>query len=252
MVKTAAHSIRQRIEPLAGQRTGASRYFFVALGTFYTLVAIVGFTPSYVRYFAGARDIHWVAHVHGGVMSAWLALFVTQSSLAASGSLRLHRRLGLAGAALAVVAWLSMCIAAVRVRVALNPPVDSFLWDVLLIELLMIVLLPIFVTWGLRVRRDPLAHKRLMVFSLAVLLQAAIDRIRWLPRLGLPTHWDKDLYVYALLLPLVVFDFLNSGRIHRVTIIGLMTVLAGHVLVNLLWGSAAWHQFAYDVFRWLR
>ncbi len=57
-------------------------------------MAILGFTPSYLHYLA---DIHWFAHVHGGLMSAWLLLFITQSSLAAFGSLRLHRTLGLGG-----------------------------------------------------------------------------------------------------------------------------------------------------------
>jgi hypothetical protein len=252
MLTTVARAVGQRLEPLAGQRTGAARYFFVALGAFYVLVAIAGFLPSYIRYFAGTRDIHWVAHLHGAVMSAWLLLFVIQSSLAASGSLRLHRTLGFVGTAVAGVVWASMCVAMVRVRVALNPPVSSFLWDVLLIELLLVILLPIFVTCGVRARRVPLAHKRFMVFAFAVPLQAAIDRIRWLPDLGLPRHWDKDFYVYGLLLPLVVFDILSSGRVHRVTAVGFVTVVLGHVVVNLFWGSAAWHRAAFAAFSWFR
>jgi len=237
MAIAAEHGFLQRSEPLAGQRAGASRYFFVALGAFYALVAILGFTPSYLHYLA---DIHWFAHVHGGLMSAWLLLYITQSSLAASGSLRLHRKLGLGGIWLGALIWLSMCTVSVRVRLAFSPAVDSFLWDVLLIELLNIVLLPIFVTWGFLARREPRTHKRLMVFSMAVPLQAAIDRIRWLPDFGLPNHWGADIYVYGLLLPLLLFDLVSSGRIQRVTWIGITALFAGHVAVNLLWGAPLW------------
>jgi hypothetical protein len=84
----------------------------------YVIVAAAGFVPGYLRYFAGARDIHWFAHLHGALMGAWLCLYVAQAALAASGAVRSHRALGLAGVALGAVIWISMCVASVRVRLA--------------------------------------------------------------------------------------------------------------------------------------
>lgn len=199
----------------------------------YRLVAIAGFVPAYQRYFAGFGELHGAAHVHGAIMCAWLVLFITQSGLAASRTLALHRKLGIAGAVLAGIAWLSMLVVSVRVRASALPAVDSFLWDVFLIELMLVVVVPIFMTWGLLVRRVPMLHKRLMGFAVAVPLQASIDRIRWPPDIDLPVHWGSDFYVYVLL-PLVAFDLFNT--------------FLGHVAVNSLWGSPAWHEQIHGVF----
>lgn len=87
----------------ATQRSGALRYFFAALGLSYALVAVVGFAPSYVDYFAGTLEIPPIAHVHGALMTAWLLLFIVQTSFAASGALKWHRTLGLAAIGLAAV-----------------------------------------------------------------------------------------------------------------------------------------------------
>ena len=108
MASAVEHGWRRRSEPLAGQRVGASRYFFVALGAFYLVVAITGFAPSYLDHVAGTFRIHWFAHVHGGLMGSWILLYIAQASLAASGSLRLHRKLGIGGICLAALAWLSL------------------------------------------------------------------------------------------------------------------------------------------------
>lgn len=249
MVSTQTDSTApHHVEVLAGQRTGGWRYFFVVLGVLYALVALAGFVPAYHRYFEGLRDLHWATHVHGAIMGAWIALFIAQASLAASNSPALHRRVGVAGFVLAALVWLSMCVVSVRVRTSPVPPVDSFLWDVLLIELMLIVLVPIFTISGLRARRSPQVHKRLMVFALAVALQASIDRIRWLPKPDLPVHWGSDLYVYLLLLPLIAFDFAQVGRIRRITALGFAALFAGHIVVNSLWGSPAWHRLVHAVF----
>lgn len=44
-----------------------------------------------------------LVHVHAGVFFGWIALFVTQTALAARGSLVLHRRLGWVAAGWAAV-----------------------------------------------------------------------------------------------------------------------------------------------------
>lgn len=238
-------------ELAAARRPGFSRYIFVALAALFPIVTFVGFAPSYSEHFTGTYRIHPIAHVHGALMTAWLILFIAQASLAASGAVNLHRKLGLTSLVLAPLMWVSMLVTTWRPLVAEALPVDHFLFDVVLVQLLMILLFPLFVTWGILARRRPGTHKRLMIFATVVLLQAAIDRMhfgmRWLPDIGLPTHWGADVYVYVLLLPLFAFDFLSMRRIHRVTLICAAALLGGHVVVNGLFGSPAWHRFAFDL-----
>lgn len=232
-------------------RPASWQYLFIALGLVYVAVAIAGFAPGYGRYLAGTRDIHWFAHVHGVLMSAWLALFITQASLIAAGSVHLHRKLGLAGVALGAAIWLSMCAASLRVRVALDPPLDSFLWDVWLRELVLIAVFPLFFVAAVRARRDAGTHKRLMTFATAVLLQAAIDRLPLLRELvALSPHfrWLYPACLYALLAPLVALDLAALGRLHRATIFGLGVTVVGNAVVIALMGRAWWHELAYGLF----
>ena len=232
--------------PPALGRPGAQRYFFVALAWFYAVVAGVGFAPNLHEYFAGTYKIHPIAWAHGAIMTAWLALFIAQTSLAAWGLVKFHRKLGITSLALAPMVGLSMIIASRRQLLAEVLPMDHFQYDLLLLELVELILFAAFFTWAFLARRRPDSHKRCMIFATAVLLQAAVDRMWWfLPGASLSHHWGQDVYVYALLLPLFVFDVVSLGRIHRVTLICAAMLLSGHALVNALWGSPAWHHFAF-------
>ena len=81
---------------------GEPRQFYVRMAYACAAVAFVGFTPTYwapvaTRAFSGPP----ILHLHGLLFSAWTVLFIVQARLAASGNLRRHRALGLAGVSLA-------------------------------------------------------------------------------------------------------------------------------------------------------
>jgi hypothetical protein len=141
-----------------------ARYFFVAMSFLFLLISIVGFAPSYQAMYNGTRKfpIHWLAHVHGVLMTTWLLVFITQSILAAKGYLKFHRQLGLFSVGLGVLIWISMWIASARALIGFNPPVGHFLFDVLIIQLYGIVLFGLFFTWGVLERKHGASHKRLL------------------------------------------------------------------------------------------
>lgn len=228
----------------SARRTGFQRFFFLMLAGLYAVVAVVGFAPNFRDHFAGTYEIHPVAWVHGAIMTAWLALFLAQTSLVAFGSVKLHRKLGIASLGMAALVWLSMIVASLRQLAAGSFPGDEWLFDLLLLQSVVIVLFTLYCTWGIRARRRPDTHKRLMVFTNVVLLQAAVDRMHWLTDFGLPGHWGMDVRVYALLLPLFVFDLVSLGRIYRTTLICTALLLVGHLVVNWFGGSPAWHGIA--------
>ena len=76
----------------------------------------------------------------------------------------------------------------------------------------------LLVAWGVRVRRQGAAHKRLMLLSTIAILFPAVGRwpfsfIRTFPP-------SLGLIIDGFLLCMIVFDLLTLRRIHRVTIWG--------------------------------
>lgn len=229
------------------ERTGFMRFYFVFLGILYMSVALAGFTPSYQAHFAGEYYIFPIAHVHGALMAILLLLFVVQTYFVASNSIPLHRKVGTASLVIAPLAWISMLLATRRPLIADVLPIDHFLFDVLLVQLMLIILFPLLFVWGMLSRRKPQIHRRVMVFLVVIILQVAIDRMRWLPSFNLPKHFGSDIYVYLLLLPLLIFDLITLRRIHKITLICLAILITAHFAVSLLFESPGWHGFAFNV-----
>jgi len=204
-------------EPLATRRSAAGRFFFVALATVYLLVQIVGFVPNYFGPNAIGSTLHPVAKIHGGLMFVWVFLFLLQASLVAAGSLRLHRTLGVAWMALAILIALSMIVASLR-QLAANVDAGEFFLNIPALQLMLLCVFVAFVTGAYVWRHRPAVHKRLLTITMASLTQPATDRMLWLPAPGFPTtHWGLDLYVYLLLVPLYLYDAITLRRIHPVT-----------------------------------
>ena len=63
---------------------------------------IIGFAQFALRGFVDPVAAPFWVHAHGVLMLAWLALLVVQPTLVVRQNLALHRRLGWAGAALAI------------------------------------------------------------------------------------------------------------------------------------------------------
>lgn len=243
----------QLAESLAVPRQGALRYFFVGYGVLFLFLSVIGFAPSFHQYFTGEYYFPPFVHVHGALMVGFLALYLTQAVLASRGNLRRHRKLGLAATVLGPAVWISMGVATI-VAFRRNDPAGefAFLTSVLLIQLGVMVLFPVFVTGGLLARRNPDWHRRLMTLASLVLLQAAVDRMHWLPDEGLPMFWHHGIRLYVLLIPLFIFDWLTLRRIHAATLIGTGLIVAMHAVVSYYWENEAWNQLALGFWLWVR
>src|SRR4030095_16963049 len=74
--------------------------FYIGMAAFMCLMVLVGFWPTYFgQILSGIPNRHWVVHLHGWIFVGWMALLVTQVSLAAKGRMRAHRSLGTFGIA---------------------------------------------------------------------------------------------------------------------------------------------------------
>jgi hypothetical protein len=183
------------------------RWFFTATAVLYLVVAVVGFAPNSMAILSGSKENPGLAvHVHAAVMFSWLLLFVVQASLIGQGRPSTHARLGQSLFVLGpVILILMLYLAVTRFPGGEQGPV------IIAIQTERIVLFASFLTGAAYKRKvDSSAHKRLILLATCIPLDAAFNRMPWLPG-GTPFG------MLALLIPIVIYDLAHLGRLHRVT-----------------------------------
>jgi len=235
----------------ATARQGLSRHFFFSLMLLYATIAVIGFVPSLIGFARGTFPMSVPAHIHGVLMVSWLAMLVAQSALPSRGSVGLHQRVGAWVVVLAALIWVSLAVMTMRSIVVNDPQPGNFIYNILLLQGMILLLFPLFFGWAFLRRRTPGWHKRLMVLAALLPLQASIDRMFWMPR-GASSQWENFLYLDLLLIPLFIFDFKTLRRIHPATAIGTLILVATQLVALALWNNPAWHQFAHGLTLGLR
>jgi len=209
------------------------------------LTVLVGFARTYyLKPFRGAPPLPLLIHLHAAIFTTWLLLFLTQTTLVASGRVNIHRRLGVAGAALAaamVVFGFLTAIAGARHGLTIGPldPLGS-----LIVPVVDIGRFAVLVSAGLLCRRDAEWHRRLMLLAMVALTDPAIGRF---PLVGSSIGFEMALMtLFVLAGP--VNDWLVRGRVHPAYIWGGLLIMAGLPL-KVLGFTTAWHTFAAWVIR---
>ena len=164
----------------------------------------------------------WYLYLHGAVLTTWFALFVTQTSLIAAHRTDLHRRLGIAGAFLAIAVFAIALITVLGLpahfkagRLSTEGSLDfaaisGSVWT----DFAALVLFATFVATALYLRQRSDVHRRLMLLaSLAIVVPAVA-------RLPIPAMPVRLLILLALPLSLVVYDVWSLRRVHRTTVWG--------------------------------
>lgn len=176
----------------------------------------------------------WV-HLHGAVFVSWLALFIAQALLAERGSLALHRRLGWAGAALALAMVLLGSYTGIRaVELGRVPP---FFTGPFFLALTHVGVLGFggLVGAAIAMRRRTDWHRRLMLGATVMLLEPAFGRLLPMPLLGADVG-----EALAMVLQLGVLAFAARhdqrliARVHPALIWSAGVVVVAHLMVSLL------------------
>jgi hypothetical protein len=229
--------------PLAGAH---DRVFYTTLSILMALTVVAGFGPTY--YFAGGSprtlsgaQITPTVHLHGLLFTAWVLLFIVQTSLVATRRVAVHRRMGIAGVVLAA----GMIVAGFRTAVtsaaagSAPPGADPLVF--LVVPLFDLVLFAGFVSTAIARRRNKEAHKRLMVLAYASIITAAVARMPGILPLG-------PLVFFALSFLFVVagiaYDLWSRGRIHPVYLWGGAVLLISVPLRLAISSTAPWRSFA--------
>lgn len=246
MAETELPHIMRRV---GSNRVGGllDRHFHAAMAWLFVIVAVTGFAPCSLAIVSGRMAIPpLVVHLHAAVMASWVVLLAVQATLSLSGRMDLHRKWGLASLVIApLVLTMLIAVTLVRQNDAAGTAAGPVVNNILFLQIRSILLFPTFFIWALRTRRtDPEMHKRMILLATLMLLDAAIARMGWLPYNEFPrSYLAVHVYLLLLLVPALVHDRVQLGRIHRAWIWGLALILPWVVTTEFVWGSPWWREF---------
>jgi len=194
----------------------SDRVFFSGMALLYAAIVFDGFAPSYYLRDAALPALSPLVHLHGALFTAWMLLFITQTTLVAARRTDIHRRLGIAGAVLAVV-MVVVGLAVFFGKFGFHP--DRMFLSVPLAELLAF---GSFVAMGIAYRRQTDMHKRLMLLATINVITPAIGR----GQASLFHGGPIGLCVVTAILVLIAlaYDLISRGRVHPALIYGGMFV----------------------------
>ncbi len=157
------------------------RRLFAIAAVLFPLIVLLGFAPTYYlkSLFGDPPLPSAYVHVHGLTMTAWVVLFIAQVRLIAARRVRLHQRLGYAGiglAALVILTGIPVALRAAKYGSASTPP-DIPPLAFMIIPLFDLVVFALLVGAAVYYRRQPAAHKSLMLLTAISLLPPAVARI---------------------------------------------------------------------------
>ena len=202
-----------RIETAPVRERNRDHRFFAAMAGAAALTAFAGFAPSYyLRGFSNPQPLTRLVHLHGALATAWMLLVVTQTTLVSTGRILLHRRLGVAGAALAVVFVLVGYATAVEgARRGVTPPGGPPPLAFLAVPLGPLLAFALLAGLGLARRRQRETHRRLMLLATIALLAPALARMREIGGGGPPVAIGGTV---LFVLVCLAYDRAAHGRIH--------------------------------------
>jgi uncharacterized membrane protein YozB (DUF420 family) len=188
--------------------------FFTVMALIALLIALIGFAPSYyLRGLGGLEPLTTLVHLHGVLATAWLLLFVAQTSLVSAGRTDLHRRLGPAGAVLAAVFVIVGYITSIEAaRKGVTPPGGPPPLAFLAVPMGTLLSFAVLAGLGIYWRGQRETHRRLMLLATIALLPPAFARFRWFGPGGPPLAIGGTC---LLVVTCMLWDRRLHGRIHR-------------------------------------
>lgn len=158
--------------------------YFQGLSAGLLLIVLIGFGRTlFLRPLFHVPSISPFLYVHGTVLAAWFVLLFVQTSLIAARRPAVHRRLGSAGALLAVAVF-GLGLTAVlgfpghmkQGRLSIDAPIAGSVPAILWTDLAALALFGAFVTTAVVQRHRPDVHKRLLILGSIALIQPAAAR----------------------------------------------------------------------------
>jgi hypothetical protein len=225
------------------------RAFYSGMAIAMALAVLVGFARTfYLSWYFGTNatitggPFSPVVRIHAALFTAWVLLFLVQTSLVAAHRIAVHRRMGVAGAVLAglmAVAGTAIAIATAR-RGGAPPGItpEQFL-AIPLGDIAGFVSLVALALW---LRRNKEAHKRLMLLAYLAILVAAVARFPGVLPLGPLAFYGFTFLPF--LAAAVIYDWVTRGRVHPVYLWGGGLLIASVPLRLAISTTHTWQRLA--------
>lgn len=217
-------------------RRGEHRFFSAMAGAI-VVTALAGFARTYFlrpvlpTLSPAPLALTPLIHLHGLLFTGWVLLLLVQVRLVAAKRIARHRQLGVAGAVIAALMVVVGTLTALHGVVRGVAPFGIDPRRFMIVPLFSILLFVVFVVAGVRARRNPQSHKRLMLLGTIAILPPAIARWVLLLGLGPPVVFAVAT---LLLVPIVAWDLKTRRQLHPVTLWGgLLLIVSGPMRLAL-------------------
>jgi hypothetical protein len=252
-ITTAARLPRDR-KPFP-VRHPSDRNFFLTYVVLIWLAVIAGFVPDTIRHIRHDTIPYPIAvHVHAAISVGWLALLTGQTLLIRNSEMRLHRKVGVAGAVLAALVvivgfWAALSVASLTFGTPKSRP------PFLSIELSNLIEFAALASAAVSARKQPSAHKRLMLLATLSLTPAAFNRL-----IGRSLHqvlgsglWETYVQIFAatdvMVLGIGAYDLWTRRRVHPAWVFGSLLILICQLTACWLYYDPGWKVIATSIVR---
>jgi hypothetical protein len=205
---------------------------------------VAGFGTDFPRFLHENPPAPRVISIHAVIFTVWLLILTAQVLLVLRDRVAWHRRLGWFAAGWAVLMavfgpWAAMAAQAAALNTKFSDP--SFLS----VNIVDIVGFLVLLAWGIALRKNPAAHKRMMMLSMVAIADPGFSRfLGWLDPTFAPTNtFSLFLFFFygnILLIALMAAWDWWRGRLVRSFVIGAVCSLAAFYFAAFLYVWPPW------------
>jgi hypothetical protein len=212
----------------------ADQGFFVRYAIVLAAFIMFGFLQFAARGYSSFSTAPAIVHLHGGLMVAWLGIFIAQNMLVHKGELAIHRKLGRFSALLVAVISVTMAMVGYHaVDIGRQPPFFSPPYF-LALTFVGAIAFGGMVAWAVTLRRKVQWHRRVMLGAMFILLEPALGRLLPMPLIMPWGEWLTLAIQLAFVWVLARHDRKVLGSVHAATYAVAAILILSHVLFEVL------------------
>jgi hypothetical protein len=219
------------------------RVFFAGFAVVLWATVLFGFSKTY--FMAGmvrAPLPNLLIHVHGAAFTLWMTLLVVQIGLISAKKLAWHKKLGLFGFGLSVAMVILGLLAATDALHRGSAPLGLTPKTFYVVPISDMLVFSVLVYFAYKARKQPAAHKRLILIATIGLMDAAVGR--WPVAFLQANPKAQDLVPFGFLLVVILYDLISLKRVHKATIWASAFVVVVHLARVPIAFTPPWQHFA--------